>query len=239
MQAISINRFVTPILALSLSAIALPTWAVTGITSCRDITSPGSYRLTQDINFQGTNSDACLAIKASDVTIDLQGHTLRGNGVGKGIDVNTLPLPSNIEVRNGTVTSFRSGIFLSVANGARVERMRVLDNAFSGIFVSVNGEGGSVISSNIVTRNPQGIFVSGNGLIIDNNASANDGNGIELRGTGTVRGNVTNANRLNGISVRCPALVIENTAVGNARGDLRTSGSGCRASNNLAPTLGN
>ena len=40
--------------ALGLAAIALPTLAVTNINSCREITSPGSYRVTQDLTFQGT-----------------------------------------------------------------------------------------------------------------------------------------------------------------------------------------
>src|SRR5215470_2515797 len=112
------------VLALGLSAVAAPTWAVVDITFCDEITQPGSYRVTQDLSCRSCQQ--CLLIDASHVTIDLQGHSIIGDGAttGAGIAVPRNASVSNIEVRNGTVASFVVGINLAGAKKARVERMR-------------------------------------------------------------------------------------------------------------------
>lgn len=228
------------LLSLALSAIALPAMAVNSINACGTINAPGAYRLAQNLNFQGANLEACLKIKASNVSIDMQGHTITGTGIGTGISADENPPLSNIEIRNGTVRSFRSGISLSVTSDVRVERMQVLDNTFAGISVSTDS-GGAIVSSNIVARTDgRGILVSGDGtLVVDNSVVHNNGTGIDVRAPSTVRGNVSNHNGATGISVRCPALLIDNTAVSNRSGDLFSVGTGCRVSNNLIQTSTN
>jgi hypothetical protein len=51
------------------------------------------------------------------VTIDLQGHTITGAGTGVGITVPANSSLSNIELRNGIVRSFDSGIVLRRVKG--------------------------------------------------------------------------------------------------------------------------
>jgi hypothetical protein len=52
---------------------------VTSVTSCQDITAPGKYRLDADIS---SNGGVCFDIKASDVTLLLNGHTITPTGRG-------------------------------------------------------------------------------------------------------------------------------------------------------------
>src|SRR5688572_9108835 len=147
----SAGKTYLPILfgALVLSAVAAPTWAVVDITFCDEITHPGSYRVTQDLSCQ--SCPQCLLIDASNVTIDLQGHSITGDGptAGIGIAVPRNANVSNIEVRNGTVTSFVVGMNLEGAKNARVERMRVFDNKKAGILADAQ----SAVVANMVSRN--------------------------------------------------------------------------------------
>ena len=133
MQSSSSKRLPILLLALVLSAMATPTLAVVDITFCDEITHPGLYRVTQDLSCRSRRQ--CLLIDASNVTIDLQGHSITGDGAttGTGIAVPRNSSLSNIEVRNGTVSSFVVGINLEGAKKARVEHMRVFENKTMGI----------------------------------------------------------------------------------------------------------
>lgn len=223
-------------LVLSLVAFTQQALAVTDITFCDEINQPGSYRVTQNLSTQ--SSSPCLLIDANDVTIDLQGHTITGNGsqTSTGIAVSPNSSLSNIEARNGTVTSFRIGINLSRTRGARVERMRVFDNVI-GIIVG----GSSVVTSNIVMRNgSDGIRIDvaededRSSLITDNVASENGRVGILAGADNTVRGNLAKDNGSAGIAVGCPSLVAGNTTPNNNTGSrLSIKGIGCQVVNHV------
>jgi len=76
-------HFVKQIAALTLALVAIvqPAFAVTDIDKCQTITKPGSYKLTRDLTADGND---CFVITASNVTLDLNGHTLSGPGAGGG-----------------------------------------------------------------------------------------------------------------------------------------------------------
>lgn len=241
MKFVLIKRLKITLLALSLSATVTPAWAVTNITFCDEINQPGSYRVTQDLSRQG--GPQCLLIDASNVTIDLQGHTISGDGLrgNRGIVSSGASL-SNIEIRNGTVTSFQDGINLHRVRGARVEHMRVFNNHAVGILVDSN----AVVLSNTVLQNGHGIVVLGLGaLVMDNVTSENSRNGILINsGNSAVRGNLATSNGNAGIDVLCPAHVSENTVVNNLKStpnvplkDLTIRGAGCVVRDNLPSTF--
>src|SRR5262245_45344770 len=66
---------------LLLGTLAAPAWgAPTPVTACGVLGGPGSYILTADIN--GIPGAVCLRINGNGVTIDLNGHSIRGDLTG-------------------------------------------------------------------------------------------------------------------------------------------------------------
>ena len=96
------------------------------------ITQPGSYYLPGPVS--GVAGDHAIQIDASDVTIDLMGHTLDGGGVGfNAVYVPFSPGRDNIVVRNGIVRGFINGVSLDGAIGGRVEGIHASDMLNNGI----------------------------------------------------------------------------------------------------------
>jgi len=91
------------------------------------IDEPGKYRLTKDL----LDCIGGVGIIASDVTLDLKGHTIscaestaRSGGVWTGIDRNDEFVPvHNVKITNGTVTGCSDGILLAVAEDSKVTKM--------------------------------------------------------------------------------------------------------------------
>ncbi len=219
-------------LALSLCAFSQGSYAVTNIDTCRTIASSGSFRVTTNLT---TNGD-CLVIQANDVSIDLQGHRLRGNGTGIGVQIEGPTERRGIEIRNGAVTNFNTGINLVFVKGAVVERVRALQNN-TGIVIGP----GSVVSESIASENQgAGIFATianntGGGVfggLITDNVAVENGLGIFSSNPGmTIRGNSVRANSFGGIEVSCPSTVIANSATDNAV-NLKLNGAACEDSQN-------
>lgn len=207
------------LLAFGMSIASSQTWAVTDIRTCSVINQPGSYRVTNDLaHLTSKVSSQCILIDANDVTLDLQGHTITGDGSGLGITVPGNSSLSNIQIRNGTVRSFERGIYLLEVKSPRIEQMRVYGNTNIGILVE-NEERpnvGAMVIDNIAFENLSGIVVGSDSL---------------------VRGNVANYNRFRGISVLCPSLVSDNTAISNSNANISLAFTGCRNSNNVAPPV--
>src|SRR3989449_6771163 len=104
-------------LALSFLAVQ-PAAAATDINSCPFvIATPGQYRVANDL--VSTLSGACITITASDVHLNLVGHTITGptncatplTPLSIGIQVGAV---SNVHINNGTVgPMFTDGIRLT------------------------------------------------------------------------------------------------------------------------------
>lgn len=60
------------------SQVGTRSTAESEITSCTDITEPGVYELESDL--EARSPETCLQVKASDVTIDGNGHAIEGTG---------------------------------------------------------------------------------------------------------------------------------------------------------------
>lgn len=116
---------------------------------------PGCYTVQEDITFE-KDTDYLVYIKASDVTVDLNGKTVTGTGqssVQSGIYIES---GDNIKIRNGTVKDFmfgirgEEGIDGEPLESVIVENVRVANASLIGIKVvssKVSLRGTSVTSS--------------------------------------------------------------------------------------------
>lgn len=206
------------------------------------ITTPGSYRLVR--NFTTTDNAHGIAITASDVTLDLGGHTITGTGVGTSIGIALGGGLSRVKVFNGTVTQFTLG-GIALDQGCIVQDCIVSACGSTGIYVGANskvtdcevigttgtGRGirstsGTVISSCRVNGS------TGNGIQVDDNAiiencslignnTAGDNNAISTGNGCIVRGNkvastIASSGVSTGILVSDRSQVLDNNVTGTA-----------------------
>lgn len=183
------------------------------------ITQSGSYRLATNLTDipAGTNA---IEIRADDVTLDLNGHSITGPASGSSSGIEAVFNGGLIFVRsavfNGSVSGFNYGV--SLGYNSRIENIRAFGNDNTGILART----GSLVQGNIA---------HGNGF------------GINVDSRSTVRGNIAEQNTFTGISVNCPSSVVGNTAFGNQSAmvdlvtvDLPMFGEVCtRAQNSPAP----
>jgi hypothetical protein len=119
------------------------------------ITQPGSYRLSANLVVTGLNTDG-IDIDSDNVTLDLNGFTISGPGTlstAKGI----VSANQNITIKNGFVTGFKEGIFLTGSG------------SLSDLIVSSNGDVGVTAVSCGFLDTCTGVFsfeASQNGFVI-------------------------------------------------------------------------
>jgi len=196
--------------ALGIGATAPTAWAATPITisaSPYTITASGGYILAKNLTAVGS----CITIAAPGggnvveaVAIDLQGHSITGNGTGDGIGCGQGPPVAtscnNIIIANGTVTQFSRGVFLT-GNFNTVTSMTVTKSTGAG----TNGDGIEVDASiteplnivkNSLSNGNAGIGIAVGGAsdvvttVIDSTANNNGADGI---GAYTVRRTIMEA----------------------------------------------
>jgi parallel beta-helix repeat protein len=169
------------------------------------IVDPGSYVLLGDLTVTGPTNG--IEILASNVTIDLNGFTLDGAGVGiEGIY--DQPGLESISIRNGTVRGFvQGGVFMSASSGSIVERVRAVGNGFEGI---VAGRG-SLVANCVATGNSLGIGALNYSQIIDCVTDASADIGIYLENDASVRGCQVSRSAGAGISIGYGCVVSNNT----------------------------
>ena len=95
-----------------------------GIEDCTTIDEPGEYELKNDIT--GGGDDACIEIRAEDVTLDGNGYRLEGDGTGMGVFVHTEG--QSVTVQNLTVRNFEQGIWGGFASDLTVRAATVERN---------------------------------------------------------------------------------------------------------------
>ncbi len=152
-----------------------------------EIKTSGAYYLGGNLTYAGGGNGITVNAGVNHVTLDLMGFTLNGSGSGKyGI---ALSANINVEIRNGTVTGWSTGISDSMAGMSqsiiRIINVRVVGNAgikVSGMAFLVKGCEVTATGSNdaIVLNGPSTVsgcrvkFVdglgihTGEGMVIDN-----------------------------------------------------------------------
>jgi parallel beta-helix repeat protein len=210
----TINRRLGVVVITGLAAALTGAGAALGahgvpISTCHyNITAPGSYALATDLTCgAGVNG---INIFASNVTLDLNGHTITGpnNGGGTGVVVSNnvfAPTPQiqNVQVRGpGLIQDFANGLYLQAASNSEISDVVLIRNSF-GIVTNfgVNDkfkknvathnttagfdlrDSNDQIQENVATNNPVGIEVEvGNGNEIFNNRLAGNNVGDFSKG---------------------------------------------------------
>src|ERR1700731_2816573 len=125
------------LLTLSFCALAGSTpahaTAPTPINACATISTPGNFVLTKNL----TASGDCLTLTSSKINIDLNGHSISGDGTGNGIVGNNL---TNIVINDGTIKHFDTGIKLTISSGCcagneTIQNMTVSNNTAGRILI--------------------------------------------------------------------------------------------------------
>jgi parallel beta-helix repeat protein len=195
------------LIALILLAAIPAVLGATTITGPTVISSPGTYVLAKDI--AGGNSPA-IWVKSSGVTIDGNGHTIRGTGGSYGILVNkdgtTL---TGVTIKNVRLEKWNCGIYFKGVASSTASGVTAVSNGKAGI--NLRTTRGTTISGCTVTGNQQGILLwqdcDGN-TISGNTMKDNSDMGLWMAGTGrtgsgivydstgnTVSNNVATGNR--------------------------------------------
>lgn len=215
-------------LLLSLAAFTQEALAVTDIKACQTISQSGSYRLTKNLSAKGD----CLVVTANRVEIDLQGHTIRGDGTGAGVqdDPNSPIRQFAITVRNGTIGTFRVGVQLGSTTGV-VEQLHVVESGDIGIILS----SGRVRSNVVFDVGVIGIFVPGGAAVVSDNFVSQVGTtGIAVGPGSSVVGNSVSQAGANGVSAGCPSRVTDNSVAFFEGVAISTFGLGCSVQGNAS-----
>ena len=173
------------------------------IYGCAHITEPGSYVLASDIvvdtsclnpDFPG-NVDPFepaglvgIYIAASDVQLNLNGHTVYGNPAGypeeyfaRGISTATSP-QSNVHITNGRVDgngTLGRGIYIDIAKNARVSSVESMNNSGEGMLMAAC-EDCSVSGSRFAFNGGAGVQTVFAGR--DGDGDGFDGDGVSFHG---------------------------------------------------------
>jgi nitrous oxidase accessory protein NosD len=152
--------------------VAAPSTVGTRINSLPcTITQPGFYYLAKNLSSTGNG----IHVQADDVTLDLAGFTLTGPGsANNGINISG---QKNVEVRNGTVRNFDTGIYAYTSVSPRIMSMRAESNA-TGIICWSQG---ALVMGCHAFNNSIGFDLSGSANILQNVAYNNSGHGFWLR----------------------------------------------------------
>ena len=91
------------------------------INECGSLSEPGIYGVAQDLpgSLGLTDSGDCITLETSNITINLNGYTIRGEGSGAGITEGGAEL-ENLRVRDGTISGFAYGVYLANSSDSMV-----------------------------------------------------------------------------------------------------------------------
>ena len=140
------------------------------------ITKPGTYVLRSDEYYNGEGN--AVTIKAGNVVLDGNGHTIEGTGKGVGIygmNVN------DVIIRNVKVTNFRKGVEIDYNSTNNTFYNNIISNNKVGVDLG-DCYGNNTINNNVISGGIYGIQVlAGYGVsVIDNNKIEGNNYGIEL-----------------------------------------------------------
>jgi parallel beta-helix repeat protein len=174
-------------------------------------------RLEEDLTCVGDG----LIVNADRVKINLNGHTISGNGTGNGITVRNrtdvsiygggtisgfitgilVATSTDVVIKDNGFTANREAIFLNGSSGNTVKNNVAWQNTQRGIMVRPTGAGiistDNVVMDNVLTANPSGILLFGQpgNMIKANTITGSTVGALDLTGGGA-SGNVFKNNLL-------------------------------------------
>jgi parallel beta-helix repeat protein len=226
--------------------------SVVFVVACSDgATSPASVRVSPDRASLTTalTSAACgdvivtdlrlendlvcagdgLTIAASNIRINLNNHTIRGNGTGVGVRVTA---SQNVSIQNGTVRGFLQGMFVSASTGIVIKHNELTENATA---ILLQASSGNTIKGNTARRNTVRAFMfrpnlagapSTDNDVVDNKILDNPTGILLISQPGnTIKGNTISGSTVAAIDMTSPPGASDNLIKGNL---LTTSAVGIR-----------
>ena len=162
-----------------------------------------------------------LVIDADDVTLDLNGHTVSGDGEAdyEGIQVMS---HHGVTIMNGAVRQFVEGVVVIDSKDITVRNVTVSDERHVGVFVDGSTRV-HVTTSHFRDIAFAGVFATrSHGLVIDSNVVTSSGSGVSVRRTDRTRiaDNAVRGAECGGVQVY--GASDHNTVVSNT-----VTGSGC------------
>jgi len=165
------------------------------------ISTPGSYYVTNDLT--GAAGSDGIIIAAEDVTIDLNGYTLRGvPGSGHGIYNDIGVTRYNLRIHNGTVRGWGGdGIYTLNYYNCQFEDLKLCQNISSGMrsghaivrgcSANENGDRGFLLHGKntvvaCIAQDNNGIGFDISGVVVDCVATSNGDDGFNLVNTSTM-----------------------------------------------------
>jgi Right handed beta helix region len=185
-----------------------PAAAATPISACGTINSAGAYYLAKNIGVAGN----CIVIRASNVTFNLMGFRIVGNGtVGHGVII--ARGAASVQVANGQISAWAMGVE-DLGSGALLQNLKILNNTLMG--VALAGVTGSRVQGNRFPGNGSvAIYANATrGALVSGNVSTGSGKyGVWVRSSTqfAIRNNQISQDGIAGIFVGCSGHGITNT----------------------------
>jgi Periplasmic copper-binding protein (NosD) len=180
------------------------------------ISQSGSYCLAANLSTSAVNGIQ-ISIVASDVELDLAGHSLRCSVASQNaISASTGTTMSNIRVHGGAIIGCNFALSLRNCSGCAVQDLRLLNNA---VGISISGDGArvernqirndlgsggrpaiqldaysSVVQDNLVSGSAFGLDVNGKDNLIRSNHFASCANAIRFFTPATYQDNLARCN---------------------------------------------
>lgn len=200
--------------------------ATAALTSaaCGDVIV-ADLRLENDLVCAGDG----LTVAASDIRINLNNHTISGNGTGVGVRVTA---SQNVSIQGGTVRGFLQGMFISASTGIVIMHNELTENATA---ILLQASSGNTIKANTARRNSVRAFMFRPNLagapstyndVVDNEILDNPTGILLISQPGnTVKGNTIAGSTVAAIDMTSPPGASDNVIKGNL---LTTSAVGIR-----------
>lgn len=215
-----------------------------------NITQPGSYYFTDSVSLSGGYIDG-VRIDAHNVTLDLNGYTLRG-GASTDDGIVVLGDQDNIVIKNGIVEDWGGdGINALNADYSIFENLIVRNNDGDGLVTDFNclitkcqakgngldgleGDDGTIISDCSASENGDNGIQSSEGCIVINCTSyKNESDGFDCGAGSRIEGCNASENGIYGIDIALGGQVINCQANRNQRNGIDVASSGL-IMNNIA-----
>jgi parallel beta-helix repeat protein len=185
--------------------LALPAGKASAVDACptpvagEAVVITESCRLLEDVEFLEDG----YVIEADDVTLDLNGHTLTGNGgvSHSGVEVNGF---NRVTIKNGTIREFQHGVELGDSSGSLVTRNTIKDNGM--MVLDDNNTPGDPSDDELVPNGTGVDLFEAHGNVIEQNTIKDTiGRGIDVENASTanyIKRNTIMGSADRGIDVR-------------------------------------
>ena len=213
------------------------------------ISQPGSYYLAG--NLAGAAGKNGISIQANDVTLDLNGFALLGDGIGSGggtLGINVPTTQTGIRIHNGSVRGWGGSGVQAAAATALVHGLTLTANLATGLTVgngslvrdcAATGNGTTGFSGGdrtqfsqcIATTNVVGFEGTNFVTVTDSTANRNSSDGIRLQSAGLVARCNASRNTANGIFLGDGNTITDCTINSNSLNGINALGSGNTISN--------